>query len=99
MRIQYVQDHIQYQRYINKCIEKVECSVLIGVLGIENDSQWGDPSFVKPKPNSNRVYFLSDLRNINRQLKHKPYPIPNINEILLKLEGFQYATSLDLNMV
>ena len=24
--------------------------------------------------------------------------MPKINEILLKLEGFQYATSLDLNM-
>ena len=24
--------------------------------------------------------------------------MPNINEILLRLEGFQYATSLDLNM-
>ena len=24
--------------------------------------------------------------------------MPNINEILLKLEGFQYDTSLDLNM-
>ena len=24
--------------------------------------------------------------------------MPNINEMLLKLEGFQYATSLDLNM-
>ena len=25
--------------------------------------------------------------------------MPNINEMLFKLEGFQYATSLDLNMV
>ena len=25
-------------------------------------------------------------------------PMPKINEMLLKLEGFQYATSLDLNM-
>ena len=24
--------------------------------------------------------------------------MPKINEMLLKLEGFQYATSLDLNM-
>ena len=32
-------------------------------------------------------------------LNQKPYPMPKINEILLKLEGFQYATSLDLNMV
>ena len=25
--------------------------------------------------------------------------MPNINEMLLKLEGFQYATSFDLNTV
>ena len=28
----------------------------------------------------------------------KPYPIPEINEMLLKPEGFQYATSLDLKI-
>ena len=28
----------------------------------------------------------------------QPYPIPNIQDMLLNLEGFQYATSLDLNM-
>ena len=27
-----------------------------------------------------------------------PYPIPKIQDMLLKLEGFTYATSLDLNM-
>ena len=26
----------------------------------------------------------------------KPYPIPKIDEMLFKLEGFQYDTSLDL---
>jgi len=28
----------------------------------------------------------------------KPHPIPNIQDMLLNLEGFQWATSLDLNM-
>ena len=27
-----------------------------------------------------------------------PYPMPKIQDMLLKLEGFTYATSLDLNM-
>ena len=31
-------------------------------------------------------------------LKRKPYPIPKIQDMLQKLEGFQYASSLDLNM-
>ena len=33
-----------------------------------------------------------------KKLKRKPYPMTRINEMLLKLEGFQYATLLDLNM-
>ena len=36
--------------------------------------------------------------NLNKQLKRKSYPMPKINEMLLKLEGFQYAKSLYLNM-
>ena len=36
---------------------------------------------------------------MNKQLNSKPYLMPKINEMLFKLEGFQYATSLDLNMV
>ena len=42
--------------------------------------------------------FLSDFRNLNKQLKCKTYPMPKINEMLLKLEGYQYAMSPDLNM-
>ena len=40
------------------------------------------------------VSFLSEFRNLNKQLKQKPYPITKINEMLLKFEGFQYATTL-----
>ena len=28
----------------------------------------------------------------------QPFPIPNIYDLLLKVEGFLYATSFDLNM-
>ena len=34
----------------------------------------------------------------NKQLKRKLYPMPKINEILLKLEGLHYDTSIGLNM-
>ena len=43
--------------------------------------------------------FLSDFRNLNGQLKSKPYPFLKIHEILLNLERFQYATSLYLTWV
>ena len=78
--------------------KEVEHLVLVGFFERVNDLEWGSPSLVKPKSKSNWVRFLSDSRNINKQLKRKPYPMPKINEILLKLECFQYATSLDLNI-
>ena len=59
--------------------KEVERLVLLGVLEIENDSEWVSPSFAQPKPKSNQIHFISDFRNLNKQLKHKPYTMPNIN--------------------
>ena len=68
-----------------KCKKKdVECLVWFGFLEVANDSEWGAPSFAQPKPTSKRVCFLSDFININIQLKQKTYPMPKINEMLLK---------------
>ena len=75
-----------------------ELLFLLGVLEIANDPEWGSPPFAKHKPKSNQVLLLRDFRNINKKLNQKPYPIPKINEMLLKSEGFQYDTSLGLNM-
>ena len=46
----------------------VECLVLLGVLVVANDSEWGFPSFEQPKPKSNRVCFLNNFSNQNKQL-------------------------------
>ena len=47
--------------------------------------------------NGGTVRFISDFRELNKRIKRKPF-IPKIQDLLLKLEGFKYATSLDLNM-
>jgi hypothetical protein len=57
----------------------------------------GAPTSIIPK-NDGSVRFTSHFRKLNKCTKQKPYSIPLIQEILLKLEGFQYATFLDLNM-
>ena len=44
------------------------------------------------------MHFLSNPRKLNRQLKRKSHPMPKTGEMLLKLEGFNYFTSLDLDM-
>ena len=56
--------------------KEVERLVLLGVLEVANYSEWGSPYFAQPKLKSNRVRFLSDFRNLNKQLKRKPYPMP-----------------------
>ena len=72
----------------------------IGVLRKEevNDaSEWASPSFIIPKKDES-VRFLSDFRKLNTKIVRKPYPIPKILELMQTLEGFTYATTLDLNM-
>jgi hypothetical protein len=50
-----------------------------------------------PKKDST-VHTISDFRELNKHIVRKPYPIPKISTILQELEGFTYATALDLNM-
>ena len=47
---------------------------------------------------NNTVRFLTDFRELNKRLVRKPFPIPKISTVLHELEGFTYATALDLNM-
>ena len=69
----------------------------MGVLKEVNRSEWAAPTFIIPKKDGT-VRFISDFRELNKRIKRKPFPIPKIQDLMLKLEGFQYGTSLDLNM-
>jgi predicted aspartyl protease len=69
----------------------------LNVLKRVNRSQWGAPTFIVPKKDGT-VRFISDFRELNKRIKRQPYPIPKIQNLLLKLEGFKYGTALDLNM-
>ncbi len=69
----------------------------LNVLKRINRSEWGSPTFIIPKKDGT-VRFISDFRELNKLIKRKPFPLPKIQDLLLKLEGFKYATSLDLNM-
>jgi len=77
--------------------DEVNRLVHLGVLKKVNRSEWAAPTFIIPKKDGS-VRFISDFRQLNLQIRRKPFPIPKIQDLLLKLEGFQYATSLDLNM-
>ena len=69
----------------------------ITVIKKVNRSQWGPPTFLIQKKD-NTLRFISDFRELNKRILCQPYPIPKIQELLLRLEGFRYGTTLDLNM-
>jgi hypothetical protein len=69
----------------------------IGVLVLQPSSRWALPTFIIPKKDST-VHTISDFREQNKCIVRKPYPIPKISTMLQDVEGFTYATALDLNM-
>jgi transposase InsO family protein len=80
-----------------KLRDEVDRLVELKVLRKVNRSQWAAPMFTIPKKDGT-LRSIADFRKLNERIKRKPFPIPKIQDMLLKLEGFMYATSLDLNM-
>ena len=69
----------------------------IGVWYYNPDSEWAAPTFIQPKKTGD-VRILTDFRQLNRYIIRSPFPLPKIQDMLQKLEGFSYATALDLSM-
>ena len=72
---------------------EVERLVEIRVLKPIQESEWAFPSFIIPKKSKEpgkpgTVRFLSDLRELNKRVARKPYPLPKISTVLQELEGF-----------
>jgi hypothetical protein len=78
-------------------IKKVERLCKLGVLERRPASEWALPSFIIPKKDKTE-HFLSDFWEVSKRLVRKPFPIPKISMVLQQIEGFSYATALDLNM-
>lgn len=78
-------------------VREVTRLVNIGVLKRQSDSEWASPSFIIPKANKT-VRTVSDFREVNKRLVRKPFPLPKITVLLQEIEGFSFATALDLNM-
>ncbi len=77
--------------------KEVERLCQVGVLERQPASEWASPSFIIPKIDKT-VCFLNDFREVNKRLVRKPFPISKISTVLQEIEGFSYATALDLNM-
>eukprot|EP00957_Ditylum_brightwellii_P171406 13048989-Ditylum_brightwellii.AAC.1 len=66
------------------------------VLRRGSSSPWGSPCLFQGKKNGG-IRFITDLRKLNKAILRHPYPLPNIDDIVWKMQGFTYATCLDLN--
>jgi hypothetical protein len=78
-------------------IKEVEKLCKLGPLDRQPASEWASSSFLTPKKNET-VCFLNNLWEVNKRLVRKCLPIPKISTVLQELEGFSFATALNLNM-
>jgi hypothetical protein len=56
-------------------MKEIECLVAIGVFKWQPLSKWVSPSFIIPKKDQT-VHTISVLRELNKCIVRKPYPIP-----------------------
>ena len=61
------------------------------------ESECASQSFILPKKEKT-VRFLSDFGEVNKRIVRNPFPIPKISTVLQEMEGFTFASALDLNM-
>ena len=59
-----------------------------------NQLEWGAPNFIQSKKNGT-VRFLSNFRKVNKRIRRKPFSIPKIEYMLIKLEGFIWNSIWD----
>ncbi|CAJ1968270.1 unnamed protein product [Cylindrotheca closterium] len=70
----------------------------VNVLKQCGPTEWASPTFIIPKKDG-RVQWISDLRELNKVLKRKVYPLPLIDEVVSCCAGYKFFAKLDLTMM
>ncbi len=85
--------------HVNLALFKRELDRLekVGVLEKSGRSEWISGTFITPKKD-NKVRWVSDFRALNKAIKRKVYPLPKIQDVLLRRSGYRYLTKIDLSM-
>jgi hypothetical protein len=69
----------------------------LDVLEKVGASEWALPTFIIPKKDG-RIRWVSDLRELNKVIQRKVYPLPKIADVLRRQSGYKYFTKLDISM-
>ena len=69
----------------------------IGFLSPQGASEWASPTFITPQKDG-RVRWVSDLRELNKVVMRKQYPLPMIGDILRRHNRYKFFTKLDFSM-
>jgi hypothetical protein len=75
--------------------EKIEMMVKLGIMKENFNSPWGSPTLSVLKPDG-EIRIVTDFRQVNQRLSRKPYPMPNISELFQRIDGYNFASTLDL---
>jgi hypothetical protein len=69
----------------------------IKVLQPQGASEWASLTFLIPKIDG-RVHWVSDLRELNKVIRMRQYPLPIIQDILRRCTEYKFFTKLDISM-
>jgi len=73
-------------------------SCKLGVLKQVNYSEWSVLASIIPKKDGS-VRFISDFRELNKRIKHKPFPIPTIQDLTLEIDLTIGNYHIELNLM
>ena len=90
-------DCSQYQKACGNLKKENPKTIQLGSIEVTSRFQMGFINLHHTKKGIT-VWIVSNFREINKQIVRKPFPIPKIITVLQELEGFTYATALDLNI-
>jgi hypothetical protein len=85
------------QAFMNTTKKEIERFEKLGIWKRVHDSPWTAGTFIQPKKTGD-VRVLTDFRKLNEWIVRRPHPLPKISDLLQRLEGFRYATAIDLSM-
>ena len=67
-----------------------------GIIEKTKGSNYNSPVHLVKKVNSDKWRFCTDFRQVNAKLKMNHFPLPRIQDLLEKLQGSQFLSSIDL---